>query len=232
MDIQQKTALVTGASRGVGMRVARALADRGCHLILHSRNTAGTDALAAQLKKQGARVHQVAAELADPDALESLIAEVKDVCGGKLDILYNNAAVMTPYLSRFTVPASDYAVSFQVNAIAPAKLCDAFIPGMLERGWGRVVNVTSGIADQPELMAYSCSKAALDRYVRDMVPTLKGTNVLMNLLDPGWLRTDLGGPDAPNDPDSVLPGALVPVLLDQEAGSGKLYRAQDYAQKP
>jgi short chain dehydrogenase len=68
----------------------------------------------------------------------------------------------------------------------------------------------------------------LDRYVRDMIPTLKGSDVLMNLLDPGWLRTDLGGSAAPNDPDTVLPGALVPVLLDKEAGSGRLYAAQDY----
>ncbi len=116
-----------------------------------------------------------------------------------------------------------------MNAIAPAKLCDAFLPGMLERNWGRIVNVTSGVADQPQLMAYSCSKAALDRYVRDMVTTLDGTNVLMNTMDPGWLRTDMGGPDAPNDPDSVIPGALVPVFLEQSAGSGKLYRAQEYS---
>jgi NAD(P)-dependent dehydrogenase (short-subunit alcohol dehydrogenase family) len=99
---------------------------------------------------------------------------------------------------------------------------------MLDNGWGRVVNVTSGIKMQPSLMAYSCSKAALDRYVRDMVPTLEGTDVLMNLMDPGWLRTDLGGPNAPNHPDSVLPGALVPILLDKAAGSGNLYKAQDY----
>jgi NAD(P)-dependent dehydrogenase (short-subunit alcohol dehydrogenase family) len=78
-------------------------------------------------------------------------------------------------------------------------------------------------------MPYSCSKAALDRYVRDLVTTLAGTGVLINLMDPGWLRTDLGGPQAPNDPDKVLPGALVPVLLDEKEGSGKLYHAIDYA---
>lgn len=77
-------------------------------------------------------------------------------------------------------------------------------------------------------MAYSCSKAALDRYVRDMIPTLTDTNVLMNLFNPGWLKTDLGGEHAPNHPDSVIPVALVPVLLNEEDGSGKLYDAQDY----
>jgi NAD(P)-dependent dehydrogenase (short-subunit alcohol dehydrogenase family) len=99
---------------------------------------------------------------------------------------------------------------------------------MLARKWGRVINVTSGIKEQPELSAYSISKAAVDKLVRDFVPKLAGTGVQMNLLDPGWLRTDLGGPKAPNDPSSVIPGALVPALLDN-GESGRFFQAQDYA---
>ena len=87
--------------------------------------------------------------------------------------------------------------------------------------------VGSGIENEPELMAYSCSKAALDRYVRDMIPSLEGTGVLLNIMDPGWLRTDLAGPHAPNDPDSVIPGALVPVVIEDSEGSGKRYCAQE-----
>ena len=99
---------------------------------------------------------------------------------------------------------------------------------MLARQWGRVINLTSGIQEQPELTAYSISKAAVDKLVRDFVPKLAGSGVQMNLLDPGWLRTDLGGPKAPNDPSTVLPGALVPALLDN-GESGRFFRAQDYA---
>lgn len=228
-DIKGKWALVTGSSRGVGMRVAKALAKEGCKLILHSRNLDGTKQLKDNLIASGITVESLAAELNNLEQVEKLIENVNKITNYSLDILYNNAAIMTPYRKKYEPTTEEYMQSFLVNTVVPAKLCDAFIPGMIKRNWGRIVNVTSGIANEPELMPYSCSKAALDRYVRDMVPTLSKTNVLMNLMDPGWLRTDLGGDQAPNDPDSVIPGALVPVLLNKDEGSGKLYSAQDYA---
>ena len=228
VDIQNRWALVTGASRGVGRRVAKALAAQGCKLVVHSRELAGTQSLVAQLKKTGVDVIAVAARLDSATEIDHMITQVTDLTDDRLDILYNNAAIMTAYRPMFEPTMNEYCESFMVNCIAPVKLCDAFLPAMLDRDWGRIVNVTSGICNEPELMPYSCSKAALERYVRDMMPTLKDTNVLMNLLDPGWLRTDLGGPTAPNDPDTVLPGALTPVLLDKESGSGALYEAQNY----
>jgi len=228
LDIKNRWALVTGSSRGVGLRVAKALAKKKCKIILHSRREEGTRDVIEEIKSSGNEVFSVAVEFDSIPDVKRLIEEVKEITNNHLDILYNNAAIMTPYQPIFEPTVEEYRKSYMVNSIVPAKLCDAFLPAMMERNWGRIVNVTSGISDQPQLMAYSCSKAALDRYVRDMVPTLQGTNVLMNLLDPGWLRTDLGGQEAPNDPDSVIPGALVPVLLDKEKGSGVLYQAQDY----
>lgn len=228
LDINNRWALVTGSSRGVGRRVARVLADSGCKLIVHSRTLEGTREVLADLRSSGTEAFAVAAELDSVSDVDRLIEEVMERTNHHLDILYNNAAIMTTYQPIFEPTIEEYQTSFMVNSIVPAKLCDAFLPTMMERDWGRIVNVTSGIADEPQLMAYSCSKAALDRYVRDMVPTLQGTNVLMNLLDPGWLRTELGGPKAPNHPDSVIPGALVPVVLEKEEGSGRLYQAQDY----
>jgi short-subunit dehydrogenase len=230
ISIKGKWVLLTGASRGVGVRVAKALADQGCKLILQSRSLDGTKKLVEELKAKGVEAHAVAAELSDLKQVDHLIAEAKRISGDQIDILYNNAAVMTKYhQDKYAGTAEEYTLSFLVNSTVPSIICNAFIPKMVERKWGRVVNVTSGIADQPELMAYSCSKAALDRYVRDLVKTLAGTGVLINLMDPGWLRTDLGGPQAPNDPDKVLPGALMPVLLEEKEGSGKLYHAMDYA---
>ena len=228
MQVAGKWALVTGASRGVGLRIAKALAAKGAKVIVHSRSLSASQKVVDEITGRQGFAVAVEAELSDNQAIVSLVTQVNQLTHQSLTVLYNNAAIMTPWRDDAVVPASDYALSFQVNCIAPARLCDAFLPQMKQQGEGRIVNVTSGIADQPQLMAYSCSKAALDRYVRDMMPSLAGSGVLMNLMDPGWLQTDLGGEQAPNHPDSVLPGALVPVLLDDDAGSGQLYCAQDY----
>ncbi len=227
-DIRGKWALVTGASRGIGRQVSLALADQGCNVVLHSRDLSNTAALAAEVASKGVEVRQVEAELASTDDVSAMLKELL-LNGPPIDILYNNAAIMTSYYSDWlSVPADDLRLSFEVNVTALIQICLTLIPGMVSRGWGRIINVTSGIADQPELIAYAVSKAAVDKFVYDTVGKLEGTGVLMNLLDPGWLRTDLGGPNAPNSVESVIPGALVPALIN-DGTAGKLFRAQDYA---
>lgn len=229
-EISGKWALVTGASRGIGLHVCRGLASYGCNLVLHSRNEASTASLATELRAGGAQVVQVGAELSDANQVDALVRRLVTE-GPPIDILYNNAAIMTPYRSNWLdVPAEDYRASFEVNVIALTRICHGLLPGMIARGWGRVVNVTSGIADNPELIAYAISKAAVDKFVRDSASKLAGTGVAMNLLDPGWLKTDMGGANAPGEVESVLPGALVPALM-AEAVSGQLFRAQDWAGK-
>lgn len=227
LDITAKWVLLTGASRGVGREVAGALADKGCRLILHSRKLEHTAALASEFQARGLTVHQLAAELSDQAEVIALGEEAERISGG-IDILYNNAAVQSGWHEdMFTTEPDEYRLDFQVNAIAPITLCNLILPGMIRRGFGRVVNVTSGIKDLPQLMSYAASKAALDKYVYDMAPHLAGTGVTMNLLDPGWLRTDLGGEEAPNTVESVLPGAMVPVLLE-DGTCGAWFSAQDY----
>jgi NAD(P)-dependent dehydrogenase (short-subunit alcohol dehydrogenase family) len=214
-DIRGKWALVTGASRGIGRQVSLALADQGCNVVVHSRDLSNTAALAAEVASKGVEVRQVEAELASTDDVSAMLKELL-LNGPPIDIVYNNAAIMTSYYSDWlSVPADDLRLSFEVNVTALIHICHALIPGMVGRGWGRIINVTSGIADQPELIAYAVSKAAVDKFVYDTVGKLEGTGVLMNLLDPGWLRTDLGGPNAPNSVESVIPGALVPALIKQ-----------------
>jgi 3-oxoacyl-[acyl-carrier protein] reductase len=182
---------------------------------------------ARKVEAKGVRCIRLAAELDQPHLAEELALRAEKASGG-IDILYNNAAIMTKYRPEAHAPSEEYIQSFLVNLVAPVRITDVILPQMLARGFGRIVQVTSGIMNEPELMPYAVSKAALDKYVRDSVKRIKGSDVLMNLLDPGWLRTDLGGPNAPHDVGDVLPGALVPALLEKGAGSGELYRALEY----
>ena len=226
-SLHGKWSFVTGASRGVGAHLARGLAQLGSNLVLHSRDLSHTDTLAKQLRANGISVVTVAAELADPTEIEPLLDKVQ--AAAQIDILYNNAAIQVAKQSALWQTSSDdLRRSLEVNLVSLIRICDRLAPPMLVRGWGRIINLTSGIVDQPEQTAYAVSKAGVDKYVRDFAPKLRGTGVQMNLLDPGWLRTDLGGPNAPGDPASVLPGVLMPALLDN-GESGRFFRAQDYA---
>ena len=118
-------------------------------------------------------------------------------------------------------------MSFNVNTIAPMMICYHFLPKMIERGFGRVINTTSGIDGEPEQAGYSAAKAALDKITKDMASRLSGTGVAMNLTDPGWCRTDLGGPHAPNSPESSIPGMIVGAFVDDKR-SGRLFGAQNF----
>lgn len=228
MNLNGKWALVTGASRGVGLHIATALADLACNVVLHSRSKEHTADLAAKLKQKGVSVITVAAELDDQNQVDSMLDDVLTQVP-YIDILFNNAAIMPPYRADpWQTTAEDLRKSFEVNVVSLARICNRLVPLMLKQKWGRVINLTSGIANQPQLTAYAISKAAVDKYVRDFASTLSGSGVMMNLLDPGWLRTDLGGPNAPGEPASCIPGALVPALLD-DGISGRFFRAQDYA---
>lgn len=228
MNVKGKWVLITGASRGVGMHIAAALADLGCNLVLHSRSVEHTAELVASLNKKGVSVVAVSAELDDQGQVDAMLNEI-EARVTQVDMVFNNAAIQAAWRQDpWQTTAEDFRKSFEINVISLARICNRLVPPMLARKWGRVVNVTSGIANLPQLTAYAVSKAAVDKYVRDFAQTLAGTGVMMNLLDPGWLRTDLGGPNAPNDPSSVIPGALVPALLD-DGVSGRFFRAQDYA---
>ncbi|PCI85214.1 MAG: short-chain dehydrogenase [Hyphomicrobiales bacterium] len=229
--IKNKWALVTGSSRGVGQQIALGLAQKGVNLVLHSSNVDNQQTTKNLLKDYDIKIHSVAGDLANPKSIQASIEQAENLSGG-IDILYNNAAVMTQFIDIFEAPIEDYHQSFQVNVFAIIQICNFFAPKMLKRGFGRIINTTSGIKELPSLDAYSISKAALDKYTHDLAFQLAGSGVLANLFDPGWCRTDLGGPDAFNDVKSVLPGALLPAMLGKigdEEPRAMLFAAQNYA---
>lgn len=222
-----KWALVTGCSRGIGRAIAIALAERGCNIVLHAREINSLQSIENEVKQHGVGTHCVSGELATQAGIDAVIAGVKSG-PGYVDILYNNAAISNISKNVFEFSPQEWVQTFQVNLFAIVQLCAAFGPGMRERGYGRIVNVTSGIKDQPNLAPYSASKAAVDKYTQDLAVEFKGSNVLVNHVDPGWIKTDLGGPNAWEEVSSVIPGMLVPVLLDNNGPSGRSYAAQDF----
>lgn len=227
ISIKGKWAFVTGASRGIGKQISLNLARLGCNLIIHSRKKQHNNELINILNENNIESVAVEAEFLNKNELEKMLDEIKRL-NIKIDILYNNAAIMTPFRQDpWKIPAEDFRKCFEVNVIAMAQICYAFVPDMIKRKWGRIINVTSGIQKQPELTTYAISKAAVDKFVRDFGPILNNTGVAMNLLDPGWLKTDLGGPNAPNPVDDVIPGALVPALIPEPL-NGHLFCALDY----
>ena len=228
LDLKGKWVLVTGAARGIGRLAALKMAEQGCNLILHSRDTSHTASLEEELKAMGVKCHSVSADLNDiPSVL--LMLEKIDALGVDVDIVLNNAGLQIAYRTDYyKTPANDYTVSFNVNTIAPAMICYHFLPKMVERGFGRIVNTTSGIDKEPEQAGYSAAKAALDKITKDMASRLGGTGVAMNLTDPGWCRTDLGGPNAPNAPESAIPGVIVGAFVEDNI-NGQIFHAQDFA---
>lgn len=225
--LENKWALVTGSSRGIGQQIVLGLAQRKCNIIVHGRGESHTTETMQMLKAYDVQTRVVAGDLDSVKSVETIIQAVK-VGPGKVDILYNNAAFQNVWKPIWEISTKEWLHSFQVNLFSMIAICNAFAPDMKASGYGRIINLTSGIKDIPQLAPYSVSKAAVDKYSRDLAAELQGTNVLVNYLDPGWLKTDMGGANADNEVETVLPGALVPALLEDNGPSGRFYAAQDY----
>jgi 3-oxoacyl-[acyl-carrier protein] reductase len=228
IDIKGKNALVTGSSRGIGQQIVQGLAKLGCNVIVHGRTKESCIKTLDLIKNYNVKTYCVYGELSNESQVEHLIKQVKDF-NIPIDILYNNAAVMTPYHTDFWNHTwEDWMESFKVNVMAIYSLCRAFIPPMMENGFGRVINVTSGIKGEPELAPYGASKWAVNKLTDDLSVKVQNTAVRINTLDPSWLRTDLGGEYAHNPVEAVMPGALEPILIDNDGPNGQEFFALNH----
>ena len=226
-SLKDKWALVTGSSRGIGQQVAMGLAQVNCNVIVHGRTPGSTAETLRLLERYPVEPFAIAGDLSTEDGVREVIDGARSA-PAPIDILYNNAGVMNEWQPMWEVSRDTWLAVLQVNLLAMIALCNAFAPGMKERGYGRIINLTSGIAGTPHLAPYSVSKGAVDKYTQDLAAELRGSNVLANTLDPGWLKTDMGGPDADHEVSTVLPGAIVPALLDDGGPTGQRFAAQDY----
>jgi NAD(P)-dependent dehydrogenase (short-subunit alcohol dehydrogenase family) len=196
-ELAGRVCVITGATRGIGKAVAVSFARRGAHLVLAGRSTEespnrgglpGTlESVAAELRALDAHVTTVAADLSRPDDVQR-VADATAERHGRCDVLVNNAAVS--FLGTFLeVAPRRWQPVLAVNLLAPVSLIHAFLPGMIERGDGRIVNVSSGAADtrRPggvQQLPYSASKAGLDALSYGLANQLAGTGVAVNILAP------------------------------------------------
>lgn len=219
VNVEGKWVMVTGASRGIGREIAIYMAREGANVVVHSRDLGHTQSLVKDVKAQGVDCLAVACELSDEKAVRVMADEVLNRV--KIDILFNNAGVQAPpQASFYGVDCQEFMWTYKINTLAPMILIEKFLPHMLTQKFGRIINSTSGIKDQPEQAAYAASKGAIDKITKDLSSKLLGTGVLLNIADPGWIKTDLGGPHASHDVSTVIPGIVIGAFVEEEDING------------
>jgi NAD(P)-dependent dehydrogenase (short-subunit alcohol dehydrogenase family) len=226
--MNQRIALVTGANRGIGFETCRQLAQRGLQVILTSRDEGKGQTAVERLAAEGLTVAYHQLDVTDRDGIDRLAAYVEESFG-RLDILVNNAAV---YLDeRHSLLALDYDIlqtTMATNTYGPLLLTQAFVPLMRRNGYGRIVNLSSGIGELSDLgsswPAYRLSKIMLNIQTRIIAGELEGSNVLINAMCPGWVRTDMGGPGAPKAIEEGADTAVWLALLPDDGPQGGYFR--------
>jgi NAD(P)-dependent dehydrogenase (short-subunit alcohol dehydrogenase family) len=234
MQSQQQVALITGASRGLGLEVARLFARRGMPLILTARGESALSAAADELGELTDAV-ALAGDVADREHVENLI-RLGDDRFGRIDVLVNNASSIgpspMPVLAEY--PLDVLAEVFRVNVLAPLHLIQRVLPQMRERGTGLIINLTSDAAVQayPTWGGYGASKAALEQLSRVLAAELAGSGVRVYAVDPGDMNTQMHREAEPGVDLSHLPGPEVPApailrLVEEEtAPSGRFEALQ------
>jgi short-subunit dehydrogenase len=221
-------ALITGASRGLGLEIARAYAARGLRLILTARSSGPLQAAADELRGT-TEVVALAGDVADTRHVERLVQAGFDRFG-RIDVLVNNASELgpSPLLELAELPAAHLADILRVNVVAPLVLIQQVLPGMRARGSGLIINVTSdaGVQAYPTWGGYGASKAALEHLSRVLAAELEGSGVRVYIVDPGDMDTAMHRAAEPGvdlshlpKPDVVAPAFVR--LLDEAAPFGR-----------
>jgi NAD(P)-dependent dehydrogenase (short-subunit alcohol dehydrogenase family) len=207
-DFTGKTALITGAGRGIGRAVALGLGGVGARVVLLARTTEQLEQTRGLLREQGVpdgRISTVPADLADEQDRGRAAAAV--LAEGRVDILVNNAATVEPLGPTAAIAAADLRLAFEINVVAPVALTAAVLPGMLDAGWGRVVNISSGIVASPAGMvrgnAYAATKTALEAHTVNLAAELAGTGVTVNAYRPGGVDTAMQAWIRSQDPERI-----------------------------
>ncbi|MBI4190959.1 MAG: SDR family oxidoreductase [Betaproteobacteria bacterium] len=218
----QRVAVVTGANRGIGFEICRQLAQRGIRVVLTGRDAAQGGAACKTLRAAGLPVSFRKLDVTSARGIKALAAFVARQFG-RVDILVNNAGIMIdPRGSRFLDSEPKiYRDTLETNVFGPLLLTQALLPLMQQRNYGRIVNLSSGLGQLSDMdtgtPAYRISKTALNALTRIVAAETRGANILVNSMNPGWVKTGMGGPNAPR---TVAQGADTAVWLATLPDSG------------
>lgn len=230
----QRVALVTGANRGLGFETARQLAGRGYKTILTSRDGLAGKAAADKLQSEGLDVAHQPLDVTREDSIRRL-AEFLDNAFGGLHVLINNAGIQPEAdvdhpqaASVFSSQLDNLRAAAETNVFGPLMLCQKLVPLMRRQHYGRIVNVSTGMAQLSDMgggyPAYRLSKTALNALTRILAAETRGENILVNAVCPGWVKTRMGGPNANRSPAEAVAGIIWAATLDENGPSGGFFR--------
>lgn len=231
--MNDKVAIVTGANRGLGLEAVRQLAQKGITTILTCRDASKGEAAAQSLQQQGLPVVFHPLDITQESSVKALQQWVAQHYG-RVDSLINNAGIFpdasgpNEFVSAFEVSVDVLRLGMETNLYGAFRMCQTFIPMMQARNYGRVVNVSSGMGQFEGMNggypAYRTSKTALNTVTCLFADELKGSNVLINSMCPGWVRTDMGGANADRDVSEGADTMVWLATLSDGSKSGGFFR--------
>jgi NAD(P)-dependent dehydrogenase (short-subunit alcohol dehydrogenase family) len=229
---ETRIALVTGANRGIGFEIVRQLERLGIITVLSARDPAKAQAAADKLLSEGIEVGVVPIDVDSDDSVAAGLKQVEDLFGGRLDILVNNAGIMIDGPSTGTtamsVSVETIANTFNTNVLGPLRLIQRVIPLMQKNNYGRIVNMSSGLGQLSEMggqwPAYRLSKASVNVLTRVFAAEIGPGNIKINSMHPGWVKTDMGGPNAERDVAQGAETAVWLATLPDDGPTGGFFR--------